>query len=420
MNGGKVFDVCYNLSKRIRYKYRIDKKIVIVESMCEPVVLGQIETRLILAFNGGSTLNTIAAHRTWNPKVLESFNWLIDKGYLVETEERYRQELTPEWTLDEVFFELSKKCNLHCRHCYIPDDIDKHDLTLEEWKVLIDACKDKGVNLIKLTGGEPMLSPVFWNVAEYIHEKGIRIRLYTNGSFLNEDTIKRLKQLGVMECQISLDGGTRETHNSFRRAKKSFEVIMAALPVLQQYKMKVILSYTLSDYNQREVKAFIDLAYQFPNVKVVVSPYINYHQTSEKKCELNVNQTMIEELRELFHENVAKWSDKTNYYHTFSNRYIGYCGVGLYMLYIDSSGRVMLCPLLNQEENIIGNVREHSLSWIWEHSELLNEYRKQTIQDIQGCNNCLNVNACRGGCRARAFLKSGKLLHKDEISCQMY
>lgn len=410
----------FNLSRNIAIKCRIDRKIVVMKDAEEPEVLDSISSRLIQAFNGGTSLEKIFDNRKIEEPIKEKVFRLSERNLLVETNEKYVLNLQREWTLDEVFFELTKRCNLRCRHCYIPKNIDKGEMTLEEWKIQVDACKEMHVGLIKLTGGEAMLYPYFWDIISYIQKQKIRMRLYTNGSFLTSETIPRLLENGIRECQISLDGGTADVHNAFRRTENNFEKIMKALPILEKEGMKVDLSFTLSDFNREEVEDFVQIANRFSNIKIVVSPYINYHQTSTDKCDLYVDDEMLHKLKTCFENNKMKWSDKTKYYYTFSNRFIGYCGAGVYMLYIDSQGKVMICPLLNQKENMVGNVREVSLQEIWRESAFLQNYRKSGISDIEGCNCCENANECRGGCRARAFMKSGKLLAKDEVSCRMF
>lgn len=410
----------YNINEKAFVKCRYDKKIVVFSHSMEANVLEGQEKQLLIKFNGGNTYASVCKTDQLKKKYKQSFLYLIEKQYLVETEGKRKVNLTPKWTLDEVFLELSKNCNLHCRHCYIPNGITEKEIKLKQWKRIVDQCHELEVGLIKITGGEPMLSSYFWDIVSYIHMKNIRMRIYTNGSYLNRETIRCLKHNGINEIQISLDGGTEKTHDSFRRTKGNFSKIMEALPILSNIGISVILSFTLSDFNEHEVKLFLQIAYRYTNVKVVINPYINYHQTCLNENILNISDTMIFNLKNCFQDNKLKWSDKTKYYLSFSNRFIGFCGLGTYMLYIDSTANVYLCPLLNQKENVVGNLNECSLVEVWEKSELLNQYRRYTIADIEGCNACKNSHICRGGCRARAFMESNTLLAKDSISCKMY
>ena len=81
-------------------------------------------------------------------------------------------------------------------------------------------------------------------------------------------------------------------------------------------------------------------------MKIVISPYINYHQTYQGDRFVDVSEETVEKLKECFENNKNIWSDKIKYSLSFSNRFIGYCGFGIYSLYIDSFGKIILCPLL--------------------------------------------------------------------------
>lgn len=414
----------YYTSAQIKIKKRVDYKIIVINPNQEPEVLDSISGQLLEIFSEGNQLSNIINQKKITEKqqnlIIEKIKLLVEKKYLVTEKKMHNHYFKSEWTLEEVFFELSKRCNLKCKHCYIPKDIEKNELTYDEWKSLVDTVVIMGVSLIKLTGGEAMMVPYFFRLLTYIRNKGIRVRLYTNGSFLTVDTINLLKKADVTELQISLDGATESTHDEFRGTKGNYDRITKVLPYLEKIDLSVILSFTVSDFNEDEIDQFIELAKKYRNIKVVVSPYINYHQTFTKKNMINVTPEIIKKLRICYEDNKHIWSDKTRYYYTFSNKYIGYCGFGLYSAYIDSEGKVLLCPLMNQKKYIVGNIRENSLNQIWKSSEILQEYRKHTLAEIEECNTCQNINSCRSGCRARAHFINGSILTKDPVSCMMF
>lgn len=418
-----TFNDTYYISNKICVRQRIDKKIELIDENNELIVLDNISSKLMLSYNGGNKLLDIVKGESIDAiryhKVFESFHELLLLNYLVK-EYNEAVSLSPTWILEEVFLELSKQCNLRCHHCYIPKNIRENEMKYEDWLRIVNDCKKLGVHLIKLTGGEPMLNHYFFDLVQYIHLNKIKMRLYTNGSYLNEDNILKLHEYGIDEIQISVDGGKATTHDEFRRTSGNYAKIEEALPLLAKSKIKVILSFTVSNFNEGEIDQFIHNARTYDNVKVVVSPYINYHQTFQCKDMLNVNDRIIDKIRSCFEENKILWSDKTKYFLTFSNKYIGYCGLGLYSIYIDATGKILLCPLLNQDENIIGSLKEESLIKIWEKSKKLMEYRSHTLSDIGECNTCNHVNECRAGCRARAYFTNNILLSKDPISCKMF
>lgn len=239
----------YGFAEQLSIKKRIDNKIVISGLNNGNWVLSQIESIVLQEFNGGRDLEEILAILPGREvSIIKIYENFIDKGILVKNSAR-KIDLSAKWTLDEVFFELTKQCNLRCHHCYIPKEIEKKELGLEKWFQIVDSCKDLGVGLIKLTGGEAMLHPHFWDIVKYINKNGISMRLYTNGSCLNKKTVENLKTVGISEIQISLDGGTEETHDTFRNAPGNYKHILRTLPILSRFEIRVILSFTVTDYN---------------------------------------------------------------------------------------------------------------------------------------------------------------------------
>ena len=98
-----------------------------------------------------------------------------------------------------------------------------------------------------------MLHHHFWDIVKFINKNGISMRLYTNGSCLNKKTVENLKTVGISEIQISLDGGTEETHDTFRYAPGNYKHILRTLPILIRFEIRVILSFTVTDYNVNEI-----------------------------------------------------------------------------------------------------------------------------------------------------------------------
>ena len=90
---------------------------------------------------------------------------------------------------------ITNTCNLRCQMCgqwsqegYMHDrkqDL-KQELTLADWKRLVDEIAAHGIPSVLLRGGEVFLLPDITELLEYIHAKGIFISIDTNGTLLKK------------------------------------------------------------------------------------------------------------------------------------------------------------------------------------------------------------------------------------------
>ena len=108
-------------------------------------------------------------------------------------------------------FQITDRCNLRCRHCYIGDGFHQ-DLSFEKiLKILKEFEEIQGLRLL-LSGGEPLLHPRFWEINEVLRDHAFRSVLLSNGTLITKAIAKKLH---VHEVQISLDG-MKEGHESLR------------------------------------------------------------------------------------------------------------------------------------------------------------------------------------------------------------
>jgi 12,18-didecarboxysiroheme deacetylase len=159
-----------------------------------------------------------------------------------------------------VVFNVTKRCNLRCVHCYAqatagaaPDE-----LTTAEALALLKDLKDFGVPVLLFSGGEPLMRPDLLDLVAWTVGAGLRAVISTNGTLITREMAGRLKDLGLSYVGISLDG-TEATHDEFRGQPGSFAAAMAGVRHCQEQGLKVGLRFTVSRLNCREVPAIFDL-----------------------------------------------------------------------------------------------------------------------------------------------------------------
>ena len=150
-------------------------------------------------------------------------------------------------------FQITDRCNLRCRHCYIGDGCHQ-DLSIRSISKVLDEFEEiQGLRLL-LSGGEPLLHPHFWKMNEMLRDYPFRSVLLSNGTLITEETARKLR---VHEVQISLDG-TREGHDSIR-GEGTFGKAIRAIDELQEAHIKVSVATMIHRGNVREFDALATL-----------------------------------------------------------------------------------------------------------------------------------------------------------------
>ncbi|MBQ9615840.1 MAG: putative heme d1 biosynthesis radical SAM protein NirJ1 [Selenomonadaceae bacterium] len=158
-----------------------------------------------------------------------------------------------------VVWNSTRTCNLKCRHCYMNSDAKKYqdELTTAEAKKFIDDLAEFHVPVLLFSGGEPLIRPDFFELAEYAAEKGLRPTLSTNGTLITRETARRIKDLGIGYVGISLDG-LREVNDKFRGVEGAYEKAMQGIENCVAVGQRVGLRFTINHHNLQELEHIFD------------------------------------------------------------------------------------------------------------------------------------------------------------------
>lgn len=159
-----------------------------------------------------------------------------------------------------VVWNVTRRCNLKCRHCYAYADAlpAPGELSHAEGLALLEDLRQFGVPVVLFSGGEPLLRPDLFDLVHHAVAAGMRAVISTNGTLITKEVARRLKDLGLSYVGISLDG-LEATHDRFRGKKGAFQATMAGMRHCQEAGLKVGLRFTLNRGNFREVPAIFDL-----------------------------------------------------------------------------------------------------------------------------------------------------------------
>ncbi|MEN6584918.1 MAG: heme d1 biosynthesis radical SAM protein NirJ, partial [Sulfuricella sp.] len=159
-----------------------------------------------------------------------------------------------------VIWNLVRRCNLTCKHCYsISADKDfPGELTTAEVFDVMDDLKRFRVPVLILSGGEPLLRPDIFDIAQRAKAMGFYVGLSTNGTLIDEDNIDNIAAIGFDYVGVSLDG-MAATHDQFRRMQGAFDLSMHGIRLCKARGIKVGIRFTLTQDNAQDLPALLQL-----------------------------------------------------------------------------------------------------------------------------------------------------------------
>ncbi len=159
-----------------------------------------------------------------------------------------------------VIWNLIRRCNLTCKHCYaLSADRDyAGELSTDEVFGVMDDLKAFHVPVLILSGGEPLMRPDLFDIAARAKAMRFYTGLSTNGTLIDEAMADRVAAAGFNYVGISLDG-LRETHDRFRRLDGAFDLSLNAVRLLHARGVKVGLRFTMTAMNAHDLPALLDL-----------------------------------------------------------------------------------------------------------------------------------------------------------------
>ena len=148
-------------------------------------------------------------------------------------------------------FELTARCNLDCKMCYVHNQNSSKcahkELSTEQWKRIFDEAYDCGMSFVSLSGGECLLRKDFKELYLHLWNKQMFVTVLTNGTLIDEEYIDFFKTYPPDTIQISLYGSSEEGYLNVT-GHKGFEKAMFAIESLEAAGIDVLVALTLSKY----------------------------------------------------------------------------------------------------------------------------------------------------------------------------
>ena len=309
-------------------------------------------------------------------------------------------------------FDITGKCNLHCRHCYNRGIKEKDYLDAKETSIDV-AHKFNALQIreVTLCGGEPLLSPYFTDFLSLMREMNIAVRIITNG-LLTDQFLPVFNQLlssdDVIQFSIdeSLQHGCSQRYASDSERKKAYD----NLAMLSNVPCQVIVNITPTLLNQNDIIHIVTDAISHGAREIGVTPYIpiggqnadlikpDYAALADIEKEVieicqkagvdytgGISGHICQQINPRLHSN-----EETAIHHKTR-----YCDAGNYSIHIASNGTIYPCAFMQKNDYIISHISKP----VSEIKQDFHHYSKLSgIPLPDKCQTCTLLDECNGGC----------------------
>ncbi len=328
-----------------------------------------------------------------------------------------------------VVFNITRRCNLNCQHCYLESQDKKYkgELKTREIKRTIDSFEKLEIPILLLSGGEPLVHKDIFKIIDYAKHKGIHVGLSTNGTLITKKTARMLKKTGIDYVGVSIDG-LSGMHDRMRNLKGAYKLAMHGVINSLEAGLKTGIRFTITKANSKELPDVLDLC-----VAEKIPRFCMYHlvysgrgkamaaQDMDNGARRKIIDFLIKRTYELNERKyrpeiltVDNHADGIYIYNYLKQRneehaqqvlelikFHGGCSSGNKIVDISPLGEVFPCQFW--QEDVLGNILEKDFTEIWldKKNKLLCQLRLKSEYLKGKCGRCRFKYYC-GGCRIRA------------------
>lgn len=312
----------------------------------------------------------------------------------------------------EAHLELTYRCNAQCVHCYcvIPPGLEepakRQELTFDEIARLLDDLAEQGTLYLNFSGGEVLVRPDFFDIAQYAKQRGFAFRIFTNGIGLTEERAKRLAALEPLTVELSIYSADPGVHDSITRVPGSFDRLVENILRLKTFGLRIYLKTVVMKPNQSGLERLRqfgrDLDVSTHMFGCEVSPRINEDIHGPGQYQLNEGELFDYLANPVWGVRLTPIPGAPP--EEAARRRLA-CAPAVNGCCVDPYGTVFPCIALRVP---MGNIRETPFRELWNSPEpLIQQFiALKTFADLPECRSCELVDFCRR-CHGDNLLERG-------------
>ncbi len=341
---------------------------------------------------------------------------------------------SPEAALRLVAWEVTRNCNLSCKHCRAAATCGPYSGELETGQCLrlLDQIAELGSPIVILTGGEPLLRKDIFEIARYGSDKGLRMVMAPNGTLITAESARQLAAAGIQRISISIDGATRERHDRFRGVTGAYEAALRGIERAKAAGIAFQINTTITKDNLGEISRIQELAVSLGAVahhifllvptgrgKYIADRAIdaeeyertlNWFYDQRGKTPLQLKATCAPHYYRILRQRAKADGEQVTFETHGLDAFTRGCLGGTGFCFISHTGIVQPCGFLELD---CGDVTRQSFADIWRTSEVFLKLRN--YDNLEGKCGCCEYKRVCGGCRARAYEATGSYLAEEPL-----
>ncbi|MBI5744313.1 MAG: radical SAM protein [Elusimicrobia bacterium] len=317
-----------------------------------------------------------------------------------------------------ITIELTRRCPLSCRHCYLPETRGRarpgRELDTACWKKILDQLAAAGGLYLVFTGGEPLLRPDLAELCAYAVRRRFGVRVFSSGHGLTPELARQLKAAGVAGFEISFYGGAR-FHDGVTGKAGSYAASLSAAQLLKKTGIPVRMKVPLMKGNIRSAARLRAMARR-EVFSIAFDPVITAaNDGGVAALALRLSRTQLARAVKLLAAGEAAPYTASSAPVEASPRYDFLCGAGRNICAIAPDGTLYPCLQLPVK---LGNLSRRGFGAIWRSAPWLKRWRKAGQEDVKACAACPDAAYC-SRCPGVSLVEEGDVFAPNKPACAL-
>lgn len=310
--------------------------------------------------------------------------------------------------------ELTTRCNLRCRHCYLGRSKgSKPDLPIETCLSYLEQMVDAGCLWTSLTGGDPLLNRNFIKIYNYLTESGVLVTVLTNGTTLTPAVIETFRENKPFKVEVSIYGATKQTYENVTRAKGSYRKFLRNLDDLAQLEIPLELKGIMMTLNVHEFDQMRTIAADYGAFFRFTGDLFEQLNGSRQPIQYRLPVERVAELDFSDEERAAEICESVRNTTKPKSTSVYQCLAGQSCFHLSADGVIYPCIT---DRTTAFSLAEHNLRAIW--SDLMPKAMDRHYSPADTCFNCQLQGLCRN-CPAKSILATGKEVIPVPFLCEL-